>query len=104
MELNKVKSPIIQLKEYLGEYQLLSQIYKVDLDFDKSFELKRKVKILDKKIFMQVRRIDPLYESIIANNFLNLETNKFLSILNRISLLESIINDLEHLIVNYQIS
>lgn len=104
MNTNQVKSPLTQLKENLGEYQILSNIYKPDLSFDNTFELIRRVKTLDSKTFLLVRKIDPLYESVITNNFLNIEPNKFSSILHRISLLESIINDLNQTIVNYQIS
>ena len=99
----QIKNPMTQLIDYIDEYQILSNIYKPDLDFNSSFELNRKIKTLDRKILLLVRKIDPLYESVIKNNFYKIESNVFLSILHRISLLESIINDIDQTIIHFQI-
>jgi hypothetical protein len=92
------------MSEYLGEYQLLTTCISEDMDFKDSFELTRKVKSLDYKTLLLVRKIDPIYESIIINNFYQIDPNNLTTILHRISMLESIINDLNQTIVNYQIN
>jgi flagellar basal body-associated protein FliL len=62
------------------------------------------VKTLDNKTLTLLRKIDPIYESIIRNNFYQIESNTLTAIVHRISLIESIINDLNQIVINYQIS
>ena len=101
---NLIINPIKKLQEFKSEYELLIQLLNNGLNFESSFELKRKIRNLDNKTLLVLKKIDPVYESLIRNNFNQIESNTLSSLLNRISLLESIMIDLDNIIVNVQIN
>lgn len=99
-----VNFPIKKLSEFLGEYHILTNFVEEEMSFETSFELRRKIRTLDKKVFLLMRKIDPIYVSVIKNNFNADNSSLLTTIPHRISLIESMIHDLDQMIVNYQIN
>jgi hypothetical protein len=92
---------IDKLIEYRSEYQFIAHSIKHENNFYQDFEVSRTIRTLDNKSFLLAQKIDPIYESLIKNNFKNTSQETFLAILHRTSILDTIIKDLELFAVHF---